>query len=108
MDPRLTDPERDDPLGGVFGAARAVLAGDFVFTSAVAGVVGLDEGVPQFADMFDDQLRIVGERVGRRLARFGCSLGDVVDATVFVHPSRLIRADCSTGSRNLCSRVTCR
>jgi len=81
------DPERDDPFGGVFGAARAVRAGDFVFTSAMTGVVGLDEGVPRFADTFEEQLRIVGERVGRRLGRFGCSPGDIVDATVFVHPS---------------------
>lgn len=87
MDTCLQDPERDDPLGGAFGAARAVRAGDFVFTSAITGVVGLEEGVPQFADTFDEQVRIVGERVGRRLGRFGCSPGDIVDATVFVHPS---------------------
>jgi enamine deaminase RidA (YjgF/YER057c/UK114 family) len=87
MDVCVQDPERDDPLGGAFGASRAVRAGDFVFTSAVTGVVGLDDGVPQFADTFEEQVRVVGERVGRRLGRFGCSPGDIVDATVFVHPS---------------------
>jgi enamine deaminase RidA (YjgF/YER057c/UK114 family) len=81
------DHERDDPLGGVFGAARAVRAGDFVFTSAVAGVVELDEGVPVLAATFAEQLRIVGERLGRRLRWFGCSAADIVDATVCVHPS---------------------
>jgi len=32
-------------------------------------------------------VRIVGERAGRRIGRCGCSPGDIVDATVFVHPA---------------------
>ena len=44
------DVERDDPWGGVFGAALAVRAGDFVFTTAQGGVIDMDEGVPRFAD----------------------------------------------------------
>jgi enamine deaminase RidA (YjgF/YER057c/UK114 family) len=78
--------EHDDPLGGAFGAARAVRAGDFVFTSGVTGVTGLEDGVPQYPETFDEQLRIVGERITRRLAKHGCVHADIVDATVWVHP----------------------
>ncbi len=81
------DLERDDPLGGAFGAARAVRAGDYVYTSAVAGIIAMDEGVPRFADTFEEQVRIVGKRLDRRLARFGCAPSDIIDAIVYVHPS---------------------
>ncbi|MDQ1511065.1 MAG: hypothetical protein QOG50_2909 [Actinomycetota bacterium] len=80
-------PEHDDPWGGAFGAALAVRAGDFVYTSALGGVTGMDEGVPQFAETFDEQLSLVGEHVSRRLEHFGCSTEDIVDATVWLHPS---------------------
>ncbi len=79
--------ERDDPLGGAYGGARAVRAGDFVFTSALGGVTGLDEGVPRFAEAFADQLHVVGESLNGRLARFGCTAADIVEATVWLHPS---------------------
>jgi enamine deaminase RidA (YjgF/YER057c/UK114 family) len=84
-DPR--GPERDDPWGGAFGASLGVRAGDFVFTTALGGVTALVEGVPQFAATFDDQLQLVGEHVGAGLARFGCTTADIVDATVWFHPS---------------------
>ena len=61
-------------------------AGDFVFTT-VAGVERLDDGEPVFAPTFDEQLRLVGEHLVRRLTHFGCELPAVVDATVWVHPS---------------------
>jgi enamine deaminase RidA (YjgF/YER057c/UK114 family) len=80
-------PEHDDPWGGAFGAALAVRAGDFVYTSALGGVTEMDEGVPQFAETFDEQLALVGEHVSRRLEHFGCSAEDIVDATVWLHPS---------------------
>jgi len=87
METACRELERDDPLGGAFGAARAVRAGDFVFTSALSAVTGLDDGVPRFAESFEDQLRVVGERLNRRLDRFGCTAADIVDATVWLHPS---------------------
>ena len=80
-------PERDDPWGGAFGAALAVRAGDFVFTSALSGVTEILDGRPQYAATFDDQLSLVGKHVERRLARFGCTTADIVDATVWLHPS---------------------
>ena len=80
------DIERDDPFGGAYGAALGVRAGDFVFTT-VAGVERLDDGEPVFAATFDEQLCLVGQHLARRLARFGCDLTAVVDATVWVHPS---------------------
>ncbi|MGO9876676.1 MAG: RidA family protein [Acidimicrobiia bacterium] len=81
--------ERDDPWGGAFGAALAVRAGDFVFTSTLSGVLTLDlaDGVPQFAETFDEQLRLAGEHVRDRLERLGCTTSDIVDATVTLHPS---------------------
>ncbi len=79
--------ERDDPWGGAFGAALAVRAGDFVFTSALSGVTELADGVPQYGAGFDAQLRLVGEHLARRLARFDCTTADVVDAIVWLHPS---------------------
>jgi enamine deaminase RidA (YjgF/YER057c/UK114 family) len=79
--------EHDDPLGGAFGAARAVRAGDFVFTSAVTGSTGLVDGVPQFPATFDEQLLVVGHQIRRRLERFGCDAADIVDAVVWLHPS---------------------
>jgi enamine deaminase RidA (YjgF/YER057c/UK114 family) len=87
MDAKDHELERDDPLGGAFGGARAVRAGDFVFTSAMGGVTGLDDDIPRFAETFEDQLRVVGERLNRCLGRFGCTAADIVDATVWVHPS---------------------
>ena len=83
----MEQPDRDDPYGGAFGAALAVRAGDFVFTSALGGVSSMDEGEPQFAATFDEQLQLVGQHVARRLARFGCTSADIVDATVFLHPA---------------------
>ena len=80
------DIERDDPFGGAYGAALGVRAGDFVFTT-VAGVAGLRDGEPVFAGTFDEQLRLVGDQLRRRLAHFGGELRHVVDATVWVHPS---------------------
>jgi len=79
--------ERDDPWGGAFGAALAVRAGDFVFTTALGGVTSMDEGVPRFAATFDEQLRLVGEHVRTRLDRLDCTAADIVDATVWLHPS---------------------
>jgi enamine deaminase RidA (YjgF/YER057c/UK114 family) len=82
----LQEPERDDPWGGAFGAALAVRAGDFVYTAALGGVRAMDDGVPQFAETFDEQLTLVGKHVAGRLARFGCTPADIVDATVWLHP----------------------
>jgi len=79
--------ERDDPFGGAYGGARPVRAGDFVFTSAPGGVTGLDEGVSRFAETFADQLPVIGESLHGRLARFGCTAADIVEATVWLHPS---------------------
>jgi enamine deaminase RidA (YjgF/YER057c/UK114 family) len=78
--------ERDDPFGGAYGAALGVRAGDFVFTT-VAGVERLEDGEPVFAATFEAQLDIVGEHLVRRLQHFGAELDDVVDATIWVHPS---------------------
>ena len=87
MSTSTPEPERDDPLGGAFGAVRSARAGGFVFTSAVTGVIGMEDGVLHFADTFDAQLLDVGERLGRRLATFGCTGADILDATVWLHPS---------------------
>lgn len=78
--------ERDDPFGGAYGAALGVRAGDFVFTT-VAGVLRLEEGEPVFAPTFEAQVDIAGEHLRRRLKHFGAELNDIVDATVWVHPS---------------------
>ena len=78
--------ERDDPLGGAFGSALGVRAGDFVFTT-VAGVERLEDGEPVFGTTFDRQLDIIGDHLARRLTYFGCALDAIVDATVWVHPS---------------------
>jgi enamine deaminase RidA (YjgF/YER057c/UK114 family) len=78
--------ERHDPLGGAFGAALGVRAGDFVFTT-VAGYEGLEDGEPVFAATFDRQLEIVGDHLMRRLRHFGCGLSAIAEATVWVHPS---------------------
>jgi enamine deaminase RidA (YjgF/YER057c/UK114 family) len=86
------DPERDDPLGGAFGAARAVRAGDFVFTSSLGGVLRLRYDTPQHSETFEGQMRVVGERVSRCLARFDYSTADIVDATVWLHPTVEINA----------------
>jgi enamine deaminase RidA (YjgF/YER057c/UK114 family) len=77
--------ERDDPFGGVYGAALGVRAGEFVFTT-VAGVLRLEDGEPVFAPTFEAQLDVVGEHLLRRLKHFGAELRDIVDATVWVHP----------------------
>ena len=61
--------------------------GDFVFTSALGGVASMNNGEPQFAETFDEQLRLVGEHVARRLAHFDCTPADIVDATVWLHPA---------------------
>jgi enamine deaminase RidA (YjgF/YER057c/UK114 family) len=81
--------ERDDPWGGAFGASLAVRAGDFVFTSTLGGVLTLDlpDGVPQFAQGFDEQLRLAGVHVRDVLERLGCAPSDIVDATATLHPS---------------------
>jgi enamine deaminase RidA (YjgF/YER057c/UK114 family) len=79
--------ERDDPWRGAFGAALGVRPGDFVFTTAQGGVIDMDKGVPRFAESFGEQLRVVGEHVNHRLAHFGCTPGDIVDAALWVHPS---------------------
>jgi enamine deaminase RidA (YjgF/YER057c/UK114 family) len=81
------DPERDDPWGGAFGASRAVRAGEYVFTSALSGVTVMEDGVPRYAETFDDQLDLVGKHLARCLARFECTTADIVDATVWLHPS---------------------
>jgi enamine deaminase RidA (YjgF/YER057c/UK114 family) len=78
--------ERDDPFGGAYGAALGIRAGDFVYTT-VAGVERFDDGEPVFGKTFEEQLHLVGDHLGRRLAHFGCDLGAVIDATVWVHPS---------------------
>jgi enamine deaminase RidA (YjgF/YER057c/UK114 family) len=78
--------ERHDPLGGAFGAALGVRAGDFVFTT-VAGNERLENGEPVFGATFERQLEIVGEHLVRRLQHFGCALDAIVDATVWLHPS---------------------
>jgi enamine deaminase RidA (YjgF/YER057c/UK114 family) len=91
--PVADEPMRDDPYGGAFGAALGARAGDFVFTSALSGVTSLDDGVPQYAETFDEQLRLVGEHLARGLAQFGCTTADIVDATVWLHPSVEIAPD---------------
>jgi enamine deaminase RidA (YjgF/YER057c/UK114 family) len=83
--------ERDDPFGGAYGAALGVRAGDFVFTT-VAGVERLDEGQPVFAATFERQLELVGAHLAQRLAKFDCTLHDLVDVTIWVHPSLDIAA----------------
>jgi len=88
------DLERDDPWGGAFGAALAVRAGDFVFTSALSGVTAFDDGVPRYAATFEDQLQLVGSHLERCLARFDCTTRHIVDATVWLHPS----VDISSGT----------
>jgi len=85
--------ERDDPLGGAYGAALGVRAGDFVFTT-VAGVERMEDGEPVFAETFERQLEIVGDHLLRRLRHFRCGLDAVVDATVWVHP----KVDVAAGS----------
>jgi enamine deaminase RidA (YjgF/YER057c/UK114 family) len=84
--------ERHDPFGGAYGAALAVGAGDFMFTS-VSGVVALREGVPVFADTFDEQLLLAGRHAATELAKLGFATDDIVDAMVFVHPSVEIDPD---------------
>lgn len=78
--------ERHDPLGGAFGAAMGVRAGDFVFTT-VAGNEQLEQGEPVFGATFERQLEVVGEHLIARLQHFGCGLDAIVDATVWLHPS---------------------
>ena len=78
--------QRHDPYGGVYGAALATWAGEFMFTS-VAGVTELQDGIPAFADSFDEQLRLAGHHAAAELAKFGYHAKDIVDATVFVHPT---------------------
>ena len=87
----MPDIERHDPFGGAYGAALAVGAGDFMFTSA-SGVVDLRDGVPVFAEGFDEQLRRAGRNVANELAELGFATADIVDATVFVHPSVTVDA----------------
>ena len=84
--------ERHDPFGGAYGAALAVGAGDFMFTS-VSGVVALRDGVPVFADTFDEQLLLAGSHAATELAKLGFATDDIVDAMVFVHPSVEIDPD---------------
>jgi enamine deaminase RidA (YjgF/YER057c/UK114 family) len=88
----MADIERHDPFGGAYGAALATRAGDFVFTS-VAGAIELRDGVPAFADGFDEQLRIAGRNAATELAAFGFRSSDIVDSTVFVHPTVEIDPD---------------
>jgi enamine deaminase RidA (YjgF/YER057c/UK114 family) len=78
--------KRHDPFGGAFGAALAARAGDFVFAS-VSGVRALHDGVPVFAETLDEQLTLAGGHLARELAEFGVRTDQVVDATIFVHPS---------------------
>jgi len=52
----MQGPERYDPWAGAFGTALGVRAGDFVFTTALAGVTSMEGGVPQLADTFEEQL----------------------------------------------------
>lgn len=82
----MADIERHDPFGGAYGAALAVGAGDFMFTSA-SGSLRLRDGVPVFAETFDEQLRTAGRNVAVELANLGFATSDIVEATVFVHPS---------------------
>lgn len=82
----MAEIERHDPFGGAYGAALAVRAGDFVF-STVAGVTEMRDGVPVFADTFAEQLQFAGRHAARELATFGLATSDIVDATIFVHPS---------------------
>ena len=88
----MTDIKRHDPYGGAFGAALATRAGDFVFTS-VAGVTQLRDGVPMFAEGFDEQLRVAGDHAATELAEFGFAAADIVDSTVFLHPSVSVDPD---------------
>jgi enamine deaminase RidA (YjgF/YER057c/UK114 family) len=88
----MTDIKRHDPFGGAYGAALATGAGDFVFTS-VAGVIELRDGVPVFADGFDEQLRLAGRHAATELAEFGFISSDIVDSTVFVHPAVQVHPD---------------
>jgi len=88
----MTEIERHDPFGGAYGAALATRAGGFVFTS-VAGVIELRDGVPVFADGFDEQLRLAGRHIAAELAEFGFSASDIVDSTVFVHPAVSVHPD---------------
>jgi enamine deaminase RidA (YjgF/YER057c/UK114 family) len=82
----MADIQRHDPFGGAYGAALAVGAGDFMFTSA-SGVLRLRDGVPVFAETFGEQLRVAGRNVAAELANLGFTTSDIVDATVFVHPT---------------------
>ena len=83
---RLPQIERYDPLGGAYWRGPCGRAGDFAFIT-VAGVTGLRDGVPAFVDTFREQLRLAGRHAARALATFGLGTTDIVDATIFVHPS---------------------
>jgi len=78
--------KRHDPFGGAYGAALGASAGDFMFAS-VSGVTAMRDGEPVFADTFAEQLTLAGRHLATELAEFGLNREDVIDATVFVHPS---------------------
>ena len=78
--------KRHDPFGGAYGAALGASAGDFMF-AAVSGVADMRDGVPVFAETFDEQLKLAGRHLAIELAEFGLEREDVIDATIFVHPS---------------------
>jgi hypothetical protein len=81
--------ERHDPFGGAFGLALAVAAGD-VMVATVSGVTGLDEGVPVFAETFDDQVRAAGRLAAAELAEFGFTTADIIDALVVIDPGVVV------------------
>jgi enamine deaminase RidA (YjgF/YER057c/UK114 family) len=82
----MTGIRRHDPFGGAYGAALATGAGEFMYTS-VSGVTALQDGVPVFAESFDEQVRLAGHHAATELAEFGYTTEDIVDATVFVDPA---------------------
>jgi enamine deaminase RidA (YjgF/YER057c/UK114 family) len=97
--------KRHDPYGGAYGAALATGAGEFMFTS-ISGVTALQDGVPRFAETFDEQLRLAGHHAATELAKFGYTAEDIVDSTVFVHPK--VQVDPGVLLDQLCDHVFAR
>ncbi len=73
-----------------------------MFTS-VSGVTALQDAVPQFAETFDEQLRLAGHHAATELAHFGYTAEDIVDSTVFVHPK--VQVDPGLLIDQLCDHV---
>lgn len=67
--------------GRKLSLSRAVRAGDFVFLTGVVPRVG-DQ--PMTTGSIEDQTRVVCDTIKETLAMAGCTMGDVVKATVWL------------------------